>query len=834
MKRLSPLLFIALIALLLLPSAALADEDTHTHTHCICCGDKNIGDHTTHDPNQTWTAWSGGDISYDETTKTAYIYLTDDVVLTDTLTVNNGYTLYLCLNGYTLACKKTSDTLTITVNATLNLTDCKNTGKITHETGFYGSGVYIQESGSYKAGTFNMYGGWITGNTNEGYHYADPGGGVSNNGIFNMYGGEISGNKTAASGGGVYNNGTFTVCGSARILGNTYYTDYNKQETTNNVFLPNTNKTITIGTGGLTGNASIGVTTSGKPSGDSTVQLTSGTNSDTYYANYFFSDDVAYEVAEGTEEIKSYLVLKQRGTTQHTHCVCCGSTSIGNHTTHTANQTWTAWSGGDISYKESNTAYIYLTNDVVLTKSLKVPENYTLYLCLNGHSIFGANYEPTVKIFGTFNLTDCKSTGNITHKSGEAGCGVYCGDTNSSVGPFIFNMYGGNIAGNDLTNIPDGDGNGGGVRVLGNGSTGLTFNMYGGRITGNKAKDFGGGVALGQKSTFIMYKGSINSNSAGQNAGGVMVQSSTFNMLDGSISSNSALGTVGKEKGNGGGVYVEFNSRAGETKASFTMSGGSLNNNTAKRDGGGVYNAGGALSMTNGSVSYNRAENGGGVYNAGGTLSMTDGRVSYNKAENGGGVYIKSGKFSVSGTGIGSNEATTNGGGVYFENGTFTVSGSADIAGNTKDKDGNVNNANNVYLPNDRLITIGDGLDTRYRTIGVTTETAPTEGKPVKVAATNDAAYANCFFSDAAGYEVAYETGYVVLKVQTQPEPDPGPTTAPTTAPTATPYHGSGGNSYSWYTYPTPTPSPVPALPALPKTGDMTIWQSILGFLGLA
>ncbi len=815
MKRLSPLLFIAIVALLLLPSAALADEDTHTHTnHCVCCGYKDIGDHTTHNANQTWTAWSGTNtITYD-TTKTAYIYLTDDVVLADTLTVNNGYTLYLCLNGYTLACKKTSDTSTITVNGTLNLTDCKNTGKITHgykydlgyiSTGnYYGSGVYIKANG-----TFNMYGGWITGNTNKGLNPNDPGGGVSNNGTFNMYGGEISGNKTAASGGGVCNSGTFTVCGSARILGNTRIDDSGSDIKADNVFLP-ADKTITIGEGGLTGNASIGVTTQTQPTDGSSVQFTSGTNSDTNYKNFFFSDDVAYEVAEGTEEVKSYLVLKQRGTTQHTHCVCCGSTSIGDHTTHTATQTWTAWSGGDISYKESNTAYIYLTNDVVLTKSLKVPENYTLYLCLNGHSIFGANYEPTVKIFGTFNLADCKSTGNITHKSGEAGCGVYCGDTNSSVGPFIFNMYGGNIAGNDLTNIPGGDGNGGGVRVLGNGSTGLTFNMYGGRITGNKARDFGGGVALGQKSIFTMYNGRIDSNSAGQNAGGVMVQSSTFNMLDGSISSNSALDTLGNEKGNGGGVYVEFNNGTGETEASFTMSGGSLNNNTAKRDGGGVYNAGGTLSMTNGSVSYNRAENGGGV-------------------------YIKSGKFSVSGTGIGSNEATTNGGGVYFEDGTFTVSGSADIAGNTKDKDGNVNNQNNVYLPDGKTMTVGEnGLKQGSAAIWVTTETKPTEESPVNVAATSNEADKSFFSSDAKGYEVAYETGYVVLKVQTQPEPDPGPTTAPTTAPTATPYHGSGGNSYSWYTYPTPTPSPVPALPALPKTGDMTIWQSILGFLGLA
>ena len=60
---------------------------------------------------------------------------------------------------------------------------------------------------------------------------------------------------------------------------------------------------------------------------------------------------------------------------------------------------------------------------------------------------------------------------------------------------------------------------------------------------------------------------------------------------------------------------------------------------------------------------------------------------------------------------------------------------------------------------------------------------------------------------------------------------------AQTTPPTPTPYSGSSssGNTYSWYFNPTPSPAPVvvPAAVVLPKTGDMTIWQSILQFLGI-
>ena len=41
---------------------------------------------------------------------------------------------------------------------------------------------------------------------------------------------------------------------------------------------------------------------------------------------------------------------------------------------------------------------------------------------------------------------------------------------------------------------------------------------------------------------------------------------------------------------------------------------------------------------------------------------------------------------------------------------------------------------------------------------------------------------------------------------------------------------GGGGNGGGYY-YPTTTPVPVIVIP--PKTGDMTVWQSILHFLGI-
>ncbi len=55
-----------------------------------------------------------------------------------------------------------------------------------------------------------------------------------------------------------------------------------------------------------------------------------------------------------------------------------------------------------------------------------------------------------------------------------------------------------------------------------------------------------------------------------------------------------------------------------------------------------------------------------------------------------------------------------------------------------------------------------------------------------------------------------------------------GTNPTPTPTPTSTPGGGNGGGGH-WH----PTTTPVPVIVIPPKTGDMTIWQSILHFLGI-
>ena len=46
-------------------------------------------------------------------------------------------------------------------------------------------------------------------------------------------------------------------------------------------------------------------------------------------------------------------------------------------------------------------------------------------------------------------------------------------------------------------------------------------------------------------------------------------------------------------------------------------------------------------------------------------------------------------------------------------------------------------------------------------------------------------------------------------------------------------YYGGGSSGDSGHSYYYPTTTPVPVIVIPPKTGDMTIWQSILHFLGI-
>ena len=228
-KKLLLTLTLCLCALLCMVVTASADGEHTAHPVCGATH-TDIGDHTGACGDVTWTAWDGtSEIAYDSTTKTAYIYLADNVNISNKLTIPQGHTLYLCLNGHSITKTSEDDTfggaIVVEERGKLVLCDCKpsgNEGSITHSPGIEGRGVRMGGS-TYGVDTeFLMYGGKISGN-----HVGDDGAGVQiQNATFKMYGGEISDNhveKAGNYGGGgvnVYSGGTFTMYGG-KISGNT-------------------------------------------------------------------------------------------------------------------------------------------------------------------------------------------------------------------------------------------------------------------------------------------------------------------------------------------------------------------------------------------------------------------------------------------------------------------------------------------------------------------------------------------------------------------------------------------------------------------------------------
>jgi hypothetical protein len=114
---------------------------------------------------------------------------------------------------------------------------------------------------------------------------------------------------------------------------------------------------------------------------------------------------------------------------------------------------------------------------------------------------------------------------------------------------------------------------------------------------------------------------------AGGVGGGVYVDNATLTLTNCLLRNNHASGG---STAAGAGIYVN--------QSQLTAVGCTVDSNTATGNGGGVYNVGSTLTITNSTIINNSGLSGGGIFNASGTVALTNCFISANVATHGGGI----------------------------------------------------------------------------------------------------------------------------------------------------------------------------------------------------
>ena len=267
-----------------------------------------------------------------------------------------------------------------------------------------------------------------------------------------------------------------------------------------------------------------------------------------------------------------------------------------------------------------------------------------------------------------------------------------------------FNMYGGKIDGNTMTGTalvddqgqPELDENGaqktsgtsggGGAIALYGGKT--TFNLYGGEISGNES------LAV----TYLNAEG--KQAQVGGRGGAIYATGGTVNIYGGKIAEN---------KGHQGGAIYAV------AKAKVNILGGEVCGNESVSGGGAIFADATTITVENATICDNvSGSQGGAVYMAGGSLAVKNAKLTDNTANAMSAVRAGGGaKITLDGATITGNTAKDESfpyGALYVPNGacSITLKGAVVISGNTG---GNLylTKDSNKDKPNHPLLTI-DGL----------------------------------------------------------------------------------------------------------------------------
>ncbi|MEM1090766.1 MAG: choice-of-anchor Q domain-containing protein [Pseudomonadota bacterium] len=326
------------------------------------------------------------------------------------------------------------------------------------------------------------------------------------------------------------------------------------------------------------------------------------------------------------------------------------------------------------------------------------------------------------------NLTGVVVANNATGGSPGNGGGLHVTDPPSDLIDSVVIVTDGSFTGNTAS------AEGGGLWNAAGGTMGLRGTIITGNTASGSSSDQGGGGVFNDGGVVMISDATIEGNAADGSSGsggGILNDGGRLTVTGGTVSDNSAvragggieantrnlrdsviwldgvtvsLNTTGSSPGNGGGIHVS--DPIGDNASTFTINAGSITENTASQEGGGLWNdAGGTLQITGTNVSLNRAtaanavgdvQGGGGVFNNGGRVSVTDATISGNVvsgvlgADDGGGGVLNDarsnlGSVTLRGTIITDNTASVgsgSGGGILSVGGSLEITGGR-VSGNS-------------------------------------------------------------------------------------------------------------------------------------------------------
>ena len=259
-------------------------------------------------------------------------------------------------------------------------------------------------------------------------------------------------------------------------------------------------------------------------------------------------------------------------------------------------------------------------------------------------------------------------SGNVAGGASGAGGGIF----NSTAGTVTVSSS--SITGNSAST-------GGGIEDASDqsGVTGVT--LTGVKLESNVASGNGGGLHVTGAGDTSITNGTVNTNSAAVEGGGLWNNTGTLTIDGTTLDGNTASGSAATD---GGGAV--FNN--GGTLA---ITGATLSNNFADQGSGGggaIFNlAGGTLTLDTSNVTTNHADaNGAGLLNHG-TATITNSTIDFNSAAGQGGGIWNDGTLDMTDVTVSGNIVALDGGGIFTSTGDANIQNST-IARNRTDASG--------------------------------------------------------------------------------------------------------------------------------------------------